>query len=226
MNVYNKLKIAEKEVELLKKGMGKYVPLTFIVEYIASNINSFVEFENELNTDSGVYFIEDYYIGKSKNIVKRIAQHLADTLKKKNSWNIKNLNIKKIECLIATLKVKKLKVLILDSDMDKENDYINMHYLTSPLTNKQGVTKENKEAKIAEVKTLFYAVRKGRKCGLTMDLLEFNAQIDGFPNAEYKIFDDRKNAESYLRQKPTKKEFKNNYKGSKLDVIKAKRNFY
>jgi viroplasmin and RNaseH domain-containing protein len=71
----------------------------------------------------------------------------------------------------------------------------------------------------------YYAVRKGYKLGLTTSELEFEAQIDGYLNAEYDVFNTRAEAEKYLRKKSVKKAFKNKYRGSFLDVIKAKKNF-
>ena len=45
----------------------------------------------------------------------------------------------------------------------------------------------------------FYAVRKGRKPGIYSTWSECEAQVKGFPQAEYKSFRQRADAESYLR---------------------------
>lgn len=45
----------------------------------------------------------------------------------------------------------------------------------------------------------FYAVRKGRKTGIYSTWSECEAQVKGFPQAEYKSFRQRVDAESYLQ---------------------------
>lgn len=45
----------------------------------------------------------------------------------------------------------------------------------------------------------FYAVRKGRKTGIYSTWSECEAQVKGFPQAEYKSFRQRADAESYLQ---------------------------
>ena len=45
----------------------------------------------------------------------------------------------------------------------------------------------------------FYAVRKGRKPGIYSTWSECEAQVKGFPQAEYKSFRQRADAESYLQ---------------------------
>lgn len=45
----------------------------------------------------------------------------------------------------------------------------------------------------------FYAVRKGRKLGIYSTWSECEAQVKGFPQAEYKSFRQRADAESYLQ---------------------------
>ena len=45
----------------------------------------------------------------------------------------------------------------------------------------------------------FYAVRKGRKPGIYSTWSECEAQVKGFPKAEYKSFRQRTDAESYLQ---------------------------
>ena len=49
----------------------------------------------------------------------------------------------------------------------------------------------------------YYAVRKGRSWGLFATWEESRASVEGYPNAEYKSFRERREAEGYLEGIPS-----------------------
>jgi viroplasmin and RNaseH domain-containing protein len=72
----------------------------------------------------------------------------------------------------------------------------------------------------------YYAVKVGRVPAIYSEDEDWYYHIEGLKNAEYKEFDDIEEARKYMRSKITTKKSKSKYKGSKLSVIKAKKNWY
>ena len=113
---------------------------------LLKEINEYIEFEdetmnyNKLDKISGVYMIEDFYIGETGNLLNRIVSHLLEIFYEKynkkyntsDSYNKeKSLKIRKI------LLERKLKLKLIDIDRSKETYYINDKYKDLLLTNKK-----------------------------------------------------------------------------------------
>ena len=138
------------------KRLGKEYKFLQIFDYVQERIEEFVEIENPKNYISGVYFLGDFYVGKSKNIKKRISEHILDCIgKDRNPWDSTNLD--KVEAIKDLFNVGvKLKVSVLDGDMEKEREYVNKLYVDNPLTNKNLIDKDTFELRaIKEYKSSF-----------------------------------------------------------------------
>lgn len=94
--------------------------------------------ENPKNYKGGVYFIEDFYIGKSKDILSRIASHVLEVLTVETSKKVNNRE--KLYLIYSILKTRKLRVKILTSNQKQEESYIKEFYHKFPLTNIEFVT--------------------------------------------------------------------------------------
>ena len=68
-------------------------------------------------------------------------------------------------------------------------------------------------------KLRYYAVRNGRKTGIFRHWEECKDQVVGFKDAEYKSFDNMKDAEEYLSQTFTEKERPAKKRRSKAEKI-------
>jgi predicted GIY-YIG superfamily endonuclease len=111
----------------------------YLKNYIGNNLDRVCNIE-DIHVDSGVYLIEDFYIGKSKNIENRIAEHLAESLLNptrlpKNDWD-SSLNREKLHKIREVLKVKKLNITILSENTADETKLIKEGYKIYNLTNK------------------------------------------------------------------------------------------
>lgn len=122
-------------------------------------LEEYITIENPLNTKQGIYMLEDFYIGKSKNIKSRVLYHVLEVINMNTAeivYNRDKLNLIKTAIISGKLNVK-----IIDSDMSKEVFYIKKFYNELPLTNKEFVTKrmiadkklKNKIKKSPQVKT-------------------------------------------------------------------------
>lgn len=134
----------------IKKIHG--LDLNSMREHILSEFSDYVDFENNTESSCGVYFIEDFYIGKSNNLKSRIVSHLIDaTTTQTNRTLGKSLNYEKILKLKQILSYKKLSVVLLDTDVHNENIYIDGYYLCNPLTNKVGMNSDKKFLKVKNI---------------------------------------------------------------------------
>jgi hypothetical protein len=96
------------------------------------NLKNFIEFENNFNSIQGVYFIEDFYIGKSGNLNNRLAGHLTELC---HLYTADNLE--KSFKIIEILSIRKLKVKILSNNPKDEKMFIQEYSLKYPLLNTQ-----------------------------------------------------------------------------------------
>jgi len=101
-------------------------------EYLGNNVYKFANIYNPNNYKSGVYFIEDFYIGKSINLNNRIANHIFGILTIGFSDNY-NLSLR----ILEILQYRKLEVQILDSDVKMEKFHIYENRDKYLLLNKQ-----------------------------------------------------------------------------------------
>jgi hypothetical protein len=100
---------------------------SYIFEFIFNNIERVCDFE-KCEGDEGVYLIEDFYIGKSNRIRKRIAEHLQECLydpskftdEKFYKFYIKSNNLEKVNRIRKILSDGKLKIKLLSDDTSKE----------------------------------------------------------------------------------------------------------
>lgn len=130
MNYIDKIK---KEVE----DKPLWEQLAIVSEYVILN--------NPKNYKSGVYLIEDFYVGKSKNIISRIASHVLEVINADTHKVVHNKE--KLFLICEILKTRKLNVKVLDKDQEKEETYIKKLYNDLPLTNVEFVTKEMSNCK-------------------------------------------------------------------------------
>lgn len=114
---------------------------------VKRNLDKFIEFENSVSiVGSGVYVIENFYVGKTNNIVNRIVSHILECFYEeygcKNSFNKeKSYKIKEV------LKTRKLRVKLIDSEQNRESIYINELKEKFLLTNIVGVKTSKKFTK-------------------------------------------------------------------------------
>ena len=115
---------------------------------IKNNLDKLVEFENNVSIlGSGIYLIEDFYIGQTSNIINRVTSHLIEIFYEE--YDCKTYyNKDKCERIKKVLSERKLKVKLIDSDKNREAIYINELNKTFNLTNHIGVkTKKKKYTK-------------------------------------------------------------------------------
>lgn len=103
-------------------------------------IKEFIIFDNPKNYTSGVYLIENFYVGMSGNFVNRIASHIIEVLSIEESNIV--YNKEKLYLISNVLKNRKLKVKILHKDQKKEEQYISWLYFENPLVNIEFITPE------------------------------------------------------------------------------------
>lgn len=143
----------------------------FILE-ISSSTHEYVNLINVNNYIEGVYIIEDFYIGKTTDIYKRILAHLWDSTTQEKLINTgSNLNYEKIFKIKNILNYRKLNIILLNGDVTKENEYISSYYLTHPLTNKTGIDVKIKNTKKEIIK------KYRDNCITTVEELMFNMWI-------------------------------------------------
>jgi len=135
-----------KRIEVLKKVIKIIHTLTikhkteelkiakaFIIKHY---LDDFVQHNNV------VYMINDFYIGKTKNLYNRILSHLEEAV------NDTGGNFEKNKKIIDIIAKGKLKVSILSDNPNLEMDFIKEYYNNGyELTNKIGIPKDNKELK-------------------------------------------------------------------------------
>lgn len=116
-------------------------------------LNNFIEYDsNNFIRPAGIYLIEDFYIGKTNNINSRIAFHILECFYKEYGC-ITYVNEEKREAILKVLETRKLKVKLLDDDMNKEKGYIQDYYLNGyPLLNKVYVNKKIKKELVTKLK--------------------------------------------------------------------------
>ena len=107
-----------KEIEKEMKGK------TFIEQMQV--IKKYVIFDSPNNV--GVYQIENFYVGKSSNILARITHHIIEVIKAKESKII--FNKKKLYLIGSILKSKKLQVKHLDKNRVKRSFILKSYTLT------------------------------------------------------------------------------------------------
>lgn len=101
-------------------------------------VKKYINLVNPKNITSGVYLIENFYVGKSNNIHNRIAHHIIEALSVDESDT--TYNVEKLYLISKILNTRKLKIKILDKDIKKEKDYIEKLYVKLPLVNIEFVT--------------------------------------------------------------------------------------
>ena len=105
--------------------------LTYITieDYLIRKFDEF--FTYDFDNSSGVYFLNDFYIGKSNDLMSRMISHLKETIyPKRNKNSERNLKI------ISSLKKDKICVSLLSEDVSDEAILINKYNSTHNLTNK------------------------------------------------------------------------------------------
>ena len=106
--------------------------------WIRINLKKYVLFECKNPNSEGVYLIENFYIGKSKNIKQRIIGHLVEALLDCVNLDHRNYNYIKSMAIIEVLNKRRLKIVRLDHNKENEKELIikfaNIGY---PLINKQ-----------------------------------------------------------------------------------------
>jgi uncharacterized protein YktA (UPF0223 family) len=90
---------------------------------VLKNILDYVIFDNFDPNKAGVYFINDFYIGKSDNIKNRICSHLIECVDFYNGVG-KIYNQRKQNAILESLRVNKLVVKRLSTDPKTEKEYI------------------------------------------------------------------------------------------------------
>lgn len=109
--------------------------------YIESNIDRVADFTNCKGTE-GVYMMGEFYIGKSKNIKRRISIHLEEALFDVDKWNssawfpIPSGNEEKVRRTRTALLQGKLKVTLLSENVKDETKLIRDGYNKYKLTNR------------------------------------------------------------------------------------------
>ena len=121
-----------------------YVGLRYkdsLLNYIELNIDRLVDFSN-CDEFQGVYMIEDFYVGKSNNIKRRVSEHLEESLFDIDKWQpsnwlpIKSGNKEKVKRIREFLLNDKLKITLLSNDVKEETKLIKQYRLKYNLTNR------------------------------------------------------------------------------------------
>lgn len=113
-------------------------------------IKDYIIFDKQHLGTSGVYLIEDFYIGRTKNIYSRIVSHIIEVLEVETTKIVHNKE--KLYLLWTILKKRRLKVKLLDKNQNKEPHYIRKLYNKLPLVNVEFVTIEMAEKRRYAVK--------------------------------------------------------------------------
>lgn len=116
---------------------------------ISSIILNYIDIDNPDNIKSGVYQIENFYIGKSNNIEIRIVNHILELLKAFGTKKISNKE--KLYCIYKILLERRLKISILSDEQEREEEFIKNYYPNLPLTNIEFVTEKMIELKYKKV---------------------------------------------------------------------------
>jgi len=118
---YNLLKNKYDEIsDYLLPVKDKYPKIVndMLYYYVIENIDLFSEIEDSLGSE-GVYFIEDFYIGRTHNIISRLSAHIIEIFEpQKGSNQEKKLKIENI------LKYRKLKTVIISNNKNDEKELI------------------------------------------------------------------------------------------------------
>lgn len=136
-----------KEIEKLIEGKPFKEQMQIVKQYII--------FDSPCNV--GVYQIENFYIGKSGNILSRITHHIKEVIKANEVKII--YNKEKLYLIKSALEKGKINVRHLDKDPKKEVFYIDKLYSTLPLTNIEFVT----DKMILERRKMVNKLLKNRK---------------------------------------------------------------
>lgn len=115
-------------LELKRKIRGKSF------KAISNILSDSFEIVDKFGKNKGVYLIEDFYIGRSKNIKNRIVSHIKELLELSNK-DIYIPNREKLFLIRSILRGRKLKVVVLDEDEEKEEFWIKNKYKSMFLTN-------------------------------------------------------------------------------------------
>jgi hypothetical protein len=102
-----------------------------MIDYIVSNPDNFFKVSNGIN---GVYFISNYYIGRTSNIYYRMAYHIIDgypSLRKSNT------NIDKANLIESEIRSGIIKVNIISNKQEDEEKLIIKYSKKYNLTNKE-----------------------------------------------------------------------------------------
>lgn len=129
----------------------KSVIRDIMINYVYENYNQFFKINGYTK---GVYFIEDFYIGRTSNIHKRLAYHIVDSL---DIFLDYNSNIRKCEKIIDIIKNNILKVkMISKKESDEEKliiEYSNKYDLTNIEFNPNRIKLEKVKKEKVKVKS-------------------------------------------------------------------------
>jgi hypothetical protein len=144
--VYKEIEDYNKKLPKNKWGSINYKDSISLFNYI----DEFIEVNDEFGDGKGVYLIEDFYIGRTLNIKKRLTEHIKElsfiNIGKKEIKR-RGLNLHKIKNLKAKLKIGKLNIRIIDIDCNNETKLIKQLYFKLPLVNKSCISNEMIENK-------------------------------------------------------------------------------
>lgn len=119
-------------------------------QHLHDNLSNYINFINPCDAKEGVYFIENFYIGKSGNLKNRMVYHLLDLMRSTTVAGAK-LNYEKITKMRKIISHRPITVVVLDDNPETENLYIDGYYLCNPLTNKLAVTGSRKLLKAKNI---------------------------------------------------------------------------
>ncbi len=182
-------------------------------------IDSFVTIDNKLDCEGGVYQIENFYVGRSVNFKQRLASHILEMV---GTCNAKiHPNKYKMYEMQRVLCDRKLKITILDSDAEREPEYIKELYSKLPLVNVEFVSDGMRESKRLQYAELL----RGEK--VTFEITMFNnkyvvcrAVLKG--TNIYRIAESVTRAkaelEKYINLKATKNKSKKSGKGEEFNI--------
>jgi len=132
LDVAKKIIIAENSI----KQNTFFYQLEYGGDLFTGSINDYFTFENRAKIiNTGVYMLDDYYVGKANKLTNRAAGHLQELFSFLKTGR-KGYNINKdLKLLINIVKGKKTNVKLLSRFQDEEEKFIKKHART--LTNKQ-----------------------------------------------------------------------------------------
>lgn len=135
IKVINTNKTTNKAKSILK-GLGYEPRKANLQNVIETNIDKFVNNVETIDNIEGCYMIEDFYIGRSQNILNRICGHLDETFRLYLYYDKTN-NHQKCKSILNILETgDKLNVKVLSNNQEDERRLIIKYAEETNLTNK------------------------------------------------------------------------------------------